>query len=192
MSSCVRVAISGALDFGSCGFFSRGARCLRRAIGWPGWNAGASACSPEFVCESASEAPLSSAVNCPPNCRPPAASRGPNLGPLPRARPPLPPRLVEGAPSWFAASVCGAVGVPCSACPPLAPPRPLPLRPPLCDMTCDGTKAWTCPCPCPSACCSAGVLGFLRGRLHLLGPLEASLVPAIAGGAAVAVDMVRS
>jgi hypothetical protein len=177
--------MSAAFDFGACGLFSRGAR-LRGATAWPGWNAGASACRPEEAWKLASEIWSSSTVNCPPNWRPPVAILGPNLGPRPLARPPLPPRFAGGGASCCEGSAWGSEGLAASLWPPLPPPRPRPLRPPLCDgpAACPGV----CVC-CPSSCWSIGAFGFRRGRRRRCVPLEGSPGTICAGGAAVAVDI---
>jgi hypothetical protein len=175
--------MSGAFDLGSCGFFSRGGRAFRGATDWPGWNAGASGCRLDDAWKLASEASSFSVVSWPPNWRPPAAVRCGNLGaaaprpplPLPRC-PPLEAITVDGT---SCACAGGAEGLSASLWPPR--PRPRPLRPPLCDSA-GG---------CPSSRCSAGVLGFRRGRRLLWEPREASPGAATAGGAVV-VDMVRA
>ena len=188
MSSCVRVAISDAVDFGSCGCFSLGALGLRPTSGLPGSNSGASACKLAEATDSAS----SSVVNCPPNWRPPAAVRCKNrcAPPLPGPpRPRCPPLVGADADAELEASL----GIVCRTCdgtrawPPRPLPRPRPLLPPLCDCC--------SPFVCPSFCASGADAAFdARLRLRLRGRLPRELVSAppdsFAGACVVAtVDM---
>jgi hypothetical protein len=183
MSSCVRVAMSGAEDFGACGCFSRGPRGFRDMRGLPGWNSGASAC------KAAASSPF---VSCPPNWRPPAAVRWGKRCAPPLPGPPLPlwPPLAGGggAPLELSAVTDSDACAEAAEAPPRPLPRPLPLRPPLC--VCGSAADWG------SLWGSDGVFAFavasrlrFRGRRRRCDPRSAPAGTVAGAWAVVAVDI---